>query len=193
MAIPEGLSKTVEVGVLLVANPRMMDPNFMHAVVLICDHGPDGSYGLIVNRPTSMTLTDFGSDDTLLAGRKDRVYQGGPVSQTTLQVVHNLPSPIPGAVTMAPGIHLGGDAVVLRKALDGFTPPDRHVRFLLGYAGWSADQLTQELTEGAWLMFPAREEHIFGPHPERLWRDILREHGGTLARMADLPPDPSWN
>jgi putative AlgH/UPF0301 family transcriptional regulator len=59
-------------GTFLVASPRLLDPNFMHAVVLVCDHGPQGTYGVIVNRRGEITLSDLGSDAPLLKGRADR-------------------------------------------------------------------------------------------------------------------------
>src|SRR6185295_7440622 len=106
-------------GTLLVASPRLLDPNFMHAVVLLCDHGPQGSYGVIVNRRGEIKLSDLGSDAPLLEGRTDPVWFGGPVGVEQLQILHGLGDTVPGALALMPGVQLGGDTQVLAKHLSG--------------------------------------------------------------------------
>ena len=179
-------------GVFLVANPRMLDPNFMHAVVLLCDHGPQGSYGIVVNRRADKRVSELGSDAPLLAGRNDELWYGGPVSGETLQILHRLPPPVPGSFTVAPGIQLGGSQDALLGALSD-CQGGNSVRFVLGYSGWSADQLDHELREGAWIVCPARGPLIFDGAADTLWRRVLRARGGPYAQLAELPPDPTWN
>src|SRR6185436_19726891 len=102
-------------GTFLVASPRLLDPHFMHAVVLLIDHGPQGSYGLIVNRRGELSISDLGSESELLEGRKDPVWFGGPVGVEQLQVLHGLGETVPGAMPVLPGVQLGGDPEVLRR------------------------------------------------------------------------------
>ena len=182
-----------EAGVFLVASPRLLDPNFMHAVVLLCEHGPQGSYGIIVNRPAAKRTSDLGSDAPLLEGRDDPLWVGGPVSHDTLQVLHRLGPDVPESHTVVPDVHLGGDQQVLRSALEGSEQADQDVRFLLGYSGWSANQLDGELAEGAWVICPATSSFVFDPDPETLWRRVLQARGGRFAHLAHIPPDPTWN
>jgi putative transcriptional regulator len=179
-------------GTFLVASPRLLDPNFMHAVVLLCDHGPQGSYGVIVNRRGDVSLSDLGSDVPLLKGKKDSVWLGGPVGIEQLQVLHTAGETVPGALTVMPGVQLGGDPDVLLKALSGAARREG-AKFIVGYSGWGADQLEGELREGAWVVCPASASFIFDREPQTLWRRVLRARGGGYAQLADLPPDPSWN
>lgn len=179
-------------GTFLVAAPRLLDPNFMHAVVLLVDHGDEGSYGLIVNRRGEIALSDLGSDAPLLAGRKDPIWFGGPVGVERLQVLHGLGETVPGALTVLPGVQFGGDPDFLRKRLDG-KKSDAPTKFVVGYSGWGAAQLEGELAEGAWVVCPASDRFVFDPDPETLWRRVLRARGGPYAQLADVPPDPSWN
>ena len=180
-------------GSFLVASPRLLDPNFMHSVVLLCEHGEEGSYGIIVNRPADLRVSDLASESSLLQERKDRVWFGGPVSVEQLQVLHCVGEGVPGAHNVVDGFHLGGDPEVLRAAFAATPQPRTHVKFVIGYSGWGEDQLEAELAEGAWVVVPAKRAHVFDPRPETLWRRILRAQGGAVAQLADIPPDPSWN
>jgi putative transcriptional regulator len=182
-----------EAGSLLVAHPRMLDPNFMHTVVLLCEHGADGAYGLVLNRPAPTSLGELGAGPPFLEGRTDVLWHGGPVQPDHLQFVHAFEGDVPGALEVAPGIHLGGDPDVLRLRLDDCEDAEPAIRFLLGYSGWSAEQLSGEFAEGAWIVCPVTPAFVFDHKPETLWRRVLRARGGPYVGLADLPPDPTWN
>ena len=77
----ESSPSSVEKGVLLVASPSLNDPNFREAVVLIVDHGPEGTLGLILNRSTNILLSEALPDLTVLKGTSYRLFAGGPVQQ----------------------------------------------------------------------------------------------------------------
>jgi putative transcriptional regulator len=180
-------------GTFLVASPRLLDPNFMHAVVLLCDHGPEGSYGVIVNRRGEVTVDDLGSESPLLSGRKDPVWFGGPVGVEQLQVLHGLGDTVPGSLPVLPGVNLGGDPDVLKRILAAKSAHGAPTKFVVGYSGWGARQLEGELKEGAWVVCPAKERFVFDAEPDTLWRRVLRARGTPYAALADLPPDPTWN
>ncbi len=182
-----------ERGTFLISSPRLMDQNFMHTVVLLCDHTDEGSYGVVVNRPGKLTVADLQTDNELLAGRDDALWMGGPVQLETVQLLHRLGSGIPGSMHVVDDVHLGGDPAVIRRALEKRGEGRELIRFLLGYSGWGAGQLEAELSEGAWVTCPASEELIFDVRPDTLWRRALRRLGGAWAALADEPPDPSWN
>lgn len=178
-------------GTFLVASPRLLDPNFMHAVVLLCDHGPEGSYGVIVNRRSPISVSELGTDAPLLKDRSDAVWFGGPVGVEQLQVLHGLGQTVPGSLPVMPGVQLGGDPAVLNQQLSRKKPP--LLKFVVGYSGWGAKQLESELREGAWVVCPGNDRFVFDPDPDTLWRRVLRARGGPYAELADIPPDPTWN
>jgi putative transcriptional regulator len=187
-------------GCLLVAHPRMLDPNFMHSVILVCDHGAEGTYGLVLNRRTDRRVSELGSDLPLLAGRADPLWLGGPVSTGTLQILHRLGREVEGAHGVVPGAFIGGDPEELYAAIADVAriEPDvnvtlRDLRFVLGYSGWGEGQLDTELAEGAWVVCPATPALLFDDEPHTLWRRVLRARGRPFSALADLPPDPSWN
>lgn len=200
-------------GALLVAGPRLLDPNFMHTVILLCEHSPAGTFGLVLNRPTPLRVRELGSDLDLLRERDCPLATGGPVTPTEMHVLHGAGG-VPGAVRIVPGVWLGGDPAVLHAALGGKigeTPGGTHggthggahegphggagepAKFLLGYSGWGPGQLDAEIEEASWVVCPADAATVFDPRPETLWRRVLRAQGGRVAALADIPPDPSWN
>jgi len=177
-------------GSLLVASPRLLDPNFMHTVVLLCDHGPAGTFGLVLNRPMGVTVGSLDAELDLLRDREDPLWSGGPVTPTEVHVLHAEGAEIPGTVAVAEGIFLGGDPDVLHSSL---TKGGGSARFFAGYSGWGPGQLDEEMEDTSWIVCPATPDVVFDPRPDTLWRRVLRAQGGAVAALADVPPDPSWN
>jgi putative transcriptional regulator len=181
-------------GTLLLAGADMLDPNFMHSVVLIGQHSAEGAYGLVLNRPSSQTTRSLLSD-TLALGRLDApIFVGGPVGLDTLQVLHREPGRIAGAtVQLAEDLWIGGDLEQVGEYLLEAGPATTRVRLLLGYAGWGEGQLETELADGAWLPVPGPPGELLDGPPEQMWRTLVRRLGPTGRGLADQPPDPSWN
>jgi putative transcriptional regulator len=187
--VTEGL-----IGRLLVASPQLGDPNFERTVVLMLDHGPDGALGVILNRPTGLPV-----EEILEAWRQQAdaappgvVFRGGPVS----------PDAVIGLARTASD---GADDGRWRLVLDGVGTVDlavapgeqpvavAGVRMFAGYAGWSPDQLEDELGEGAWIIVDALITDVFTTEADSLWHDVLQRQGGKLALLASYPPHPSVN
>jgi putative transcriptional regulator len=176
-------------GQLLVAGPKLTDPNFDRTVVLIGEHGAEGAMGVVLNRPAPVTVAEAVPPLADLAGPDDPVYVGGPVQQQAIVVLADFVEP--------------AEAGVLVFETIGFLPGEiddpasvgelRAVRVFAGYAGWAPGQLEGELAEDAWIVEPARPEDVFGTDPDRLWRTVLRRRGGASAILALMPPDPRVN
>jgi putative transcriptional regulator len=182
------------IGRLLVASPQLGDPNFERSVILMLDHGPDGALGVVLNRPTGLPVDEILDvwRDQAEAAPPGVVFRGGPVS----------PDAVIGlARTEAPEI----DESQWRLVLDGVgtvdlaVAPDEQpvavagVRMFAGYAGWSPDQLEDELSEGAWIVLDAVVADVFTEEADALWHDVLQRQGGKLALLAAYPPHPSVN
>ena len=183
---------TVQPGTLLASAPHMLDPNFMHAVVLMCQHTAEGAFGLVVNRRTTATVADLLPEHPLLGSAATPVHWGGPVGQDTLQILHVHAAEVPGGLHLGGGLCLGGNLDVLAGLLAGESD-EAGVRFVVGYAGWGEGQLDGELAAGGWLPTALDPELVFQDDQQRTWREAIRAIGGEVAGMEDLPPDVSWN
>src|SRR5690606_15901858 len=132
-------------GTLLIAPPMMHDPNFRRTVVLLCEHGPEGSFGLILNRPLAISLHEVMRS---VARRETSVSMGGPVQPDTLHFIHCHGDLIPQTIPLLDGIYWGGDFELLKVLIETDQTSPRDLRFFLGYAGWAADQLQGEIDAG---------------------------------------------
>lgn len=167
---------------VLISMPQMADPNFAQAVVLLCDYGADGAFGLIVNR--RMTEPASGlirTEPVLPVGDDVHLWLGGPVETTRAWVLTTYADVDGEAQPVGEGLYLSVDPALVRRALAG--PPDPDVRLLIGYAGWGAGQLDAELADAAWLTAPADADLIFRTPHDEMWSAALRRLGADPATL----------
>lgn len=189
-------------GAYLVASPMLMDPNFRRTVVMICEHGDAGSLGLVLNRPTSVTISEVVPDMAHVeeAAKRAAVYSGGPVESNRLMVLRlgeaDLPDaalPLEALQEICAGVSLVADISGalhrIRSAGAGVAP----YRFFLGYAGWGRGQLRDEMKEGAWLVRPPDARLLFESEPKRAWHSAMLQLGGVYRLYAQMPHDPTVN
>jgi putative transcriptional regulator len=181
------------VGRLLVATPLLEDPHFRRTVVLLLDHGDEGSVGVVLNRPSEVPVGEvLGSWEEVVAG-PPVLWYGGPVATDAALAVA---SPRPGAALPAGFRPVGADGLGLVD-LDADPQLVRSdlaaIRVYAGYAGWGAGQLEDEVAEGAWYVVNALPSDPFTDVPDSLWRLVLRRQGGELAFLATFPDDPEMN
>jgi putative transcriptional regulator len=173
-------------GSLLVAAPQLLDPNFRRTVVLLAEHGEEGSMGVILNRPSGMTVADAAPDLETYVGAEAPIFAGGPVQATSgviLAEVTEAGDPVFEDIVLVPD--LGELADVVDSA--------GRIRVFAGYAGWGPGQLDGELQREDWIVEPARRSDVFSETPEALWGQVLERKGGQYALLARMPEDPSLN
>jgi putative transcriptional regulator len=175
-------------GRLLVATPRLSDGIFDLAVVLLLEHGDDGALGVVLNRPSELSLVAALPDWVEAAAEPAVVFAGGPVEREALIALGR-----PDAVGSGPLV-LGLHSVDLDDQPDDLVSAGiGEVRVFAGYAGWSPGQLDGELAVGAWWALDAEPDDVFCADPEALWARVLRRAGGDLALYAHYPEDASAN
>lgn len=175
---------------MLVAAPMMRDPNFHRSVILLCEHGENGTFGLILNHPLDMQLGDVIEE---FFAYDPPVHLGGPVQRNTLHYVHRRPEDVPEGVALADGVVWGGDFESLKSIVRTGDVDYGDVRFFLGYAGWSPGQLEEEVEEGAWIPTSIVPDLVFDSGVQELWREVLRRMGGEYALLSTFPDDPRLN
>jgi putative transcriptional regulator len=165
---------------LLVAMPQLRDPNFARSVVLLCEHGPKGAMGFVVNRPTETRAAEAVAMDPPLQGDSGlRLWAGGPVEQHRGFLLLGSDPGSGDAEQIGVGFHLTASLAVLRNLLEA--RPDEienaRARLLLGYAGWGPGQLDSELAQSAWLTAPADPGLVFETPAETMWEAAIRGLG----------------
>jgi putative transcriptional regulator len=163
---------SVKKGVFLVASPSLEDPNFRKAVLLIVEHGPNGTLGLILNRSTKVLLSDVLPGLPALKGTTYRVFSGGPVDPSNLLVLFRLMEPYADARSVFDGVYVGGTPRLLERMITQAKPTETF-RAFAGSAGWAPRQLEAELIVGAWGVLPADSFSIFDQDPNTLWGDCI--------------------
>ena len=161
---------------LLVAAPQLVDPNFVQSVVLMMEHSSEGAVGLVLNRPSPLTLAEVGKSQTMPVHdslARSQVFVGGPVAPERGFVIHTQPG-LAQSMNLFGEIQISSSMDALRSMLLDETAA---WRLCLGYAGWGAGQLEHELQEGAWLVAPATAAHVLGTSAELLWETVLRDMG----------------
>lgn len=185
-------------GSLLVATPLLSDPNFGRTVVLVVEHAPSGTLGVVLNRPTQVRVADVLEPWGELTTGPQVMFQGGPVALDSALAV--------GGVLGQPDDdeplgwrRISEERVAGLGLVDLDAPPQvlagelGSLRIFAGYAGWGAGQLEGEIDEGSWYVVEAEPGDPFTSDPERLWREVLRRQGGELSLVATFPEDPTQN
>jgi putative transcriptional regulator len=183
------------VGHLLVASPQLGDPNFERTVVLMLDHGADGALGVVLNRPTGLPVEEILDAWSAQAqtAPPDVIFRGGPVSPDAVIGLARTDGDGSDQSNQWRLVLDGVGTVDLAVAPDEQPVPVVAVRLFAGYAGWSPDQLEEEMAEGAWIVVDAMVADVFTTTAETLWHDVLQRQGGKLALLAAYPPHPSVN
>lgn len=167
-------------GKLLVAMPKMGDPRFARAVIMMCAHDAAHAMGVVVNKPKSdVTLSDVLGHLGLTAetGVAERgVLDGGPVRPERGYVLHSEDFLAgPATQSVAPGIRLTATREVL-EAVAGEKAPQRFV-LALGCSGWGAGQLENELKQNAWLVANPNDAIVFGDKHDDKWERAIKTLG----------------
>ncbi|WP_341226496.1 YqgE/AlgH family protein [uncultured Arcticibacterium sp.] len=176
-------------GCLLIAEPFLGDPNFERSVILLCEHNTKGSFGLVLNQLSNLTLKDA-IDDCYV---EIPLHVGGPVEHNTLHYIHRLGDLIPGSVNLGRNLYWSGDFETLKTLVNVGQVEEKDIRFFLGYSGWGEGQLDAEMNKNSWIVSDIDTDLIFDSKPEEFWRKILRGMGGSYKVMSNYPTDPRLN
>lgn len=179
----------------MVAANHLRDPNFYRSVVLIVDHNEDSAMGLIINRPSSMTVAAEIEEARTSPVSVDPIFAGGPVETSSLFILHscselgNSDEEITSGIFVT-GSHESFEALIKKKTA---CEHDCGFRVYRGYAGWGPEQLEVELERGDWRIMPVEAELVFEKDPYEIWEACTRE---LLKKNRLLPhdvPNAEWN
>lgn len=178
-------------GTLLIAEPFLKDPSFMRSVVLICRHNEDeGTFGFTLNKLLENTLDEIITD---MDGFELPVYVGGPVHMDTLHYIHQYPHLLQDAQKITENIWWGGDFDLLKTLIKNNEVDLSKIKFFLGYSGWGAGQLQEEMETKSWLTTIATGKIVFESAKDEIWNASLIQLGGKYKMMINFPTDPQLN
>ncbi len=167
---------------LLLSMPQLNDPNFKQTVVLLCEHGEDGAFGLVLNRQTDtpassvVRLTPPVEVDNGL-----QLWIGGPVEPERGWILMGDQRADVEAVQVCDGLYLSTSPDLLRQLL--VNRPQGRTRLLTGYAGWGAGQLDAELSASAWLIADVQLDLIFETQATQMWETAIRRLGAEPSML----------
>lgn len=177
-------------GQLLIAGPRLIDPNFWRTVVLVVDHDEAGAFGVVLNRPSETSVGEAVPELEALIDPDEPLFIGGPVQPSSVITLARFADVEQAALaafedigvlgTGGPPIEAMADQIVCARAF-------------VGHSGWGPGQLDAELETGDWILEPARRADVFSDSPRELWSAVLTRKGGSYALLARMPMDPSLN
>ena len=185
------LSKHIKTGSLLISEPFMPDPNFKRSVVLLTEHGEDGTVGYILNQKSNLLLKDLIPD---CWDANFPIYVGGPVSNDTLHYIHKAYDRMQSGDPVANGVYWGGDFETLKLLINQNQIREDEVKFFVGYSGWEPDQLLDEIDLKSWILTNHyRSKLLFENEVDEFWNDVVKSLGPKFAHLANFPENPMWN
>lgn len=177
-------TKDTLAGSLLLAHPAMRDPNFRRSVVLMSAHNAEGAMGVVLNRPMGKRLGELNGEFALGPLASVALFKGGPVQpeQMLLAAWQARPDGF--------RLHFG---IEPDKAIQLLADDGTHVRAFLGYSGWSAGQLENEMKHHTWIVADVPEDLLTHAQDDSLWRTVLGREGAEWRLLADEPDFPEQN
>ncbi len=181
---------TPKAGRLLIAEPFMYDMYFRRTVVLLIDHSDEGSFGVVLNKPTFIKIKDvvdsFPDVDYPL-------YSGGPVDINNVYFLHRLSNIISDGTPVNADVTWGGNKEEIIQILESNFFDDSQLRVFMGYSSWEANQLKNELKQKSWIVADFNPEIVFKTEPSKLWQTIVDSMGEEYSFWKNLPVNPGLN
>ena len=177
-------------GRLLISEPHLPDTNFERTVILLCEHNEEGSFGFVLNKDSRLTLGELLQDGKELP---KEVKIGGPVEQNTLHFLHSSEM-LEGSKLIGQDIYWGGDFNTLLDWFENDLIKPKEAIFYLGYSGWSAGQLAEEIEMNSWIVYePQILWKVLETSSSEMWTALLNEMGGRFSMFSKYPEDPRLN
>lgn len=169
---------------VLIAVPQLQDPNFHRSVVVMVEHDAKGALGLVINHETPHNC-DRVTDELEMdwAGPPERkLLRGGPVEPQSLWILHDDGWCFEETMRVANGVAVSRSREALARMLDA---AEDKMQLLVGYAGWGAGQLEQEIADGAWITTEVGGNLIFQWPRDEVWARALRQMGIDPAHLVE--------
>ncbi|WP_243699906.1 YqgE/AlgH family protein [Lysobacter sp. N42] len=171
----------------LIAMPGLEDPFFNRSVTYICEHNQDGAMGLIVNQPVEFSLLKLLEQIEITPPQGAKldnkpVYAGGPVATDRGFVLHTPQKGWKSSLQLSDDIMVTTSKDILAAFGSDSAPHD--YLLTLGYAGWEAGQLEEEIAENSWLTIPADADILFHTPSNERWEKATSKLGIDMWQLS---------
>ena len=171
---------------IIIAMPHMQDDRFKKSVILIFEHNNRGATGLVINKEiekstSSKIINNLNKNIDLKINNQIPIYFGGPLSLEKGIVLHNSKALASDSIKIADELFLSShiDSIVKAQTIDKC-----NYKFMLGYAGWSSNQLNSEIENGDWIMQEAYSDFIFSNGSEQMWEQGISSLGVEISDIS---------
>ena len=179
-----------EKGRILISEPFLNDNYFRRSIVYLTEHNEEGSLGFVLNKPLELKINEIVDD---FPESDFSISVGGPVNNNTVHYIHTMGERIPESIVVSEGIFWGGDFDRIKELISQGSIKPYELRFFLGYAGWSVDQLEGEMEENAWLVGNISPRMVMQGVGSEFWSDTLARYNNKYRAWANFPEDPGLN
>ena len=177
-------------GNILIAEPFLAGSYFNRSIIILASYSESGAVGFILNKKVDYPVEDLFVD---FPDFESEIHIGGPVGTDSIYFIHTLGSAIPGSKLIKENLYWGGDFEVLKMQIKlGLVMPHQ-VRFFLGYSGWEAGQLEEEIKENSWLVADIPQADLMTIDENELWVESVKTMGGKYSMWENFPENPSLN
>lgn len=178
-------------GRVLLSDPFLGDEYFERSVVYLCEHSSEGSFGFVLNNFIDVPLQQLNENFPDLVSK---VSIGGPVEKETMYFIHSMKDELNESISIDNGVYIGGDFDQLYNVIQAEHLEQNKIRFFLGYSGWDAGQLANEIKENAWIVSTVESpEEIMNVNEPDLWKYFMNKLGKKYQIISQFPIDPSEN
>ncbi|MCB1181216.1 MAG: YqgE/AlgH family protein [Chlamydiia bacterium] len=181
----------LEKGTFLIASPDVESGIFFRSVLILCEHSPNGSFGIVINKKLDLELPEEILSFERLSNPRIEIRAGGPVQTNQMILLHSSSDLPEQTIEICEGVYLGGDLQFLQEAVSSEGGPE--IRLCFGYTGWQSGQLEREFLDGGWFLHPASAKYVFEMPVHDIWQSLLREMGGKYATLSMIPEDLTLN
>ncbi|MEI8114735.1 MAG: YqgE/AlgH family protein [Bacteroidia bacterium] len=177
-------------GHVLIAEPFLSGSYFNRSIIILASYSENGAVGFILNKkvdyPVEDLFVDFPDFDS-------EIHIGGPVGTDSIYFIHTLGDVIPGSILIKENLYWGGDFDTLKMQIKLGLVHQNQIRFFLGYSGWNAGQLEEEINENSWLVADLPQADLMNIEEDVMWNESVRAMGGKYSMWENFPENPSLN
>ncbi len=179
-------------GSLLLSEPFASDHYFTRSVIILCDHNDEtGTFGFVLNNYLDVELHTLNPRFPVI---ETKVSMGGPVDTESIFYIHSFGPKVNDSIHVGGDLYFGGDFDAIVALVEENPVNANKVRFFIGYAGWSPNQLHDEIEQNSWIVTNKYNlSDLLNTKERDLWKKIMVEQGGKFRMMSEFPINPNNN